>query len=224
MVACGTDRAPCQQFVVRPFRYCGLTAARMLGRFRLAKPGAKRGRLMTADDREPIDLVDSLTAGRISRRDFVRRGLLLGISVPTITALLASCGGDDDDDDAEGTAEGTGTAEATGGETTGTTAAPSGTTGAPAAGGTVRIAQQKPAATLDPIAMQDLGAYGLIAQSFEFLATLGENGAIAPGLATEWSSNEDGTVWTFNLQPGVKWHDGTDFTSADVAATLDRLA
>jgi peptide/nickel transport system substrate-binding protein len=176
---------------------------------------------MTARDQEPIDLVDALNAGRISRRDFMRKGLLLGLSVPTLSAVLAACGDDDDDD-----AETTGGGEATGGgETTGTTAAPSGTTAAPSGGGgTIRVATQRPAATLDPIAMQDLGAYGVIAQCFEFLCTLGDEGEIAPGLAESWEPNEDGSVWTFNLRQGVKWHDGTDFTSADVAATLDRLA
>ncbi len=39
---------------------------------------------MTAPDQEPIDLVDALNTGRISRRDFVRRGVLLGLSVPTL--------------------------------------------------------------------------------------------------------------------------------------------
>ena len=38
------------------------------------------------------------------------------------------------------------------------------------------------------------------------------------------SPNADGSVWTFNLRQGVKWHDGTPFTSADVVATMDRLA
>ena len=45
-----------------------------------------------------------------------------------------------------------------------------------------------------------------------------------PGLAESWEPNEDGSVWTFQLRQGVTWQDGTDFTSADVAATLDRLA
>nr|MBA3606297.1 ABC transporter substrate-binding protein [Acidimicrobiia bacterium] len=52
---------------------------------------------------------------------------------------------------------------------------------------------------------------------------LGDDGKIAPGLAESWEPNEDGSVWTFQLREGVKWHDGTDFTSADVAATMDRL-
>jgi peptide/nickel transport system substrate-binding protein len=71
--------------------------------------------------------------------------------------------------------------------------------------------------------MQDLGAYGLVAQCFEFLCTLGDNGEIAPGLAESWEPNEDGTVWTFKLRQGVKWQGGGDFTSKDVAATMDRL-
>ncbi len=59
---------------------------------------------------------------------------------------------------------------------------------------------------VDPVAMQDLGGYGITAQSFEFLCTLDTNGRdIAPGLATEWSPNADGTVWTFKLRQGVKW-------------------
>ena len=84
------------------------------------------------------------------------------------------------------------------------------------------MAAQKPV-SVDPVAMQDLGGYGMVAQVFEFLATLGENGEIAPGLAESWEPNEDGSVWTFKLRQGVKWQDGTDFTSDDVAATMDRL-
>ena len=86
---------------------------------------------------------------------------------------------------------------------------------------------QKPAGPLDPINMQDLGTYGVVAQCFEFLTTLGDSEmspGIGPGLAESWEPNEDGSVWTFNLRQGVTWHDGTDFTSADVAATMDRLA
>src|SRR5262249_34680291 len=78
---------------------------------------------------------------------------------------------------------------------------------------------------LDPVAMQDLGSYGIIAQCFEFLCTLGDGGDIAPGLAESWEPNADGSVWTFKLRQGVTWQaDGSAFTSADGARTLDRLA
>ena len=179
---------------------------------------------MAAPGNEPIDLVDALNSGRISRRDFVRRGALLGLSIPTIAAVLAACG--DDDDDAEtGEATGdTGGATATADTGADTATADTGTATAPAGTGSIRIATQKPAGPLDPIGMQDLGSYGIVAQCFEFLCALGEDGDIGPGLAESWEPNADGTVWTFNLRQGVKWQDGTDFTSADVAATFDRLS
>jgi peptide/nickel transport system substrate-binding protein len=43
--------------------------------------------------------------------------------------------------------------------------------------------------------------------------------AVGPGLAESWESNEDGTVWTFNLRSGVTFHDGSAFDANDVVAT-----
>lgn len=37
-----------------------------------------------------------------------------------------------------------------------------------------------------------------------------------PLLATRWSVSPDGLRYTFQLRQGVKWHDGKDFTAADV--------
>lgn len=44
---------------------------------------------------------------------------------------------------------------------------------------------------------------------------------VAPQLATEWSANEDSTVWTFKLREGVVWHDGEPFTADDVKFTFE---
>ena len=44
-----------------------------------------------------------------------------------------------------------------------------------------------------------------------------------PLLATSWTVTPDGKTITFQLRPGVKWHDGEDFTSADVAWSLMEL-
>jgi peptide/nickel transport system substrate-binding protein len=46
---------------------------------------------------------------------------------------------------------------------------------------------------------------------------------IGPSLAKTWDVSPDGTVWTFRLQAGVRFHDGTPFTSADVKATYDHF-
>lgn len=48
------------------------------------------------------------------------------------------------------------------------------------------------------------------------------DGKLEPVLAAEWSSNEDGTVWTFKLRRGVKFHDGTELTSAAVKFSVER--
>ena len=46
---------------------------------------------------------------------------------------------------------------------------------------------------------------------------------IAPELADSWSWSDDKKTLTFKLHPGVKWHDGKPFTSADVKCTIDLL-
>lgn len=45
--------------------------------------------------------------------------------------------------------------------------------------------------------------------------------ALEPQLATSWSSNDDFTVWTFNLREGVLWHDGEPLTADDVVFSLE---
>jgi peptide/nickel transport system substrate-binding protein len=47
--------------------------------------------------------------------------------------------------------------------------------------------------------------------------------SIVPDLATDWSWSEDGTELSFKLRHGVKWHDGRQFSAADVKCTFDLL-
>jgi len=44
-----------------------------------------------------------------------------------------------------------------------------------------------------------------------------------PQLATSWSVSPDGLQYSFKLRPDVKWHDGQDFTSTDVAFSIEFL-
>lgn len=42
-------------------------------------------------------------------------------------------------------------------------------------------------------------------------------------MAKSWDVSADGLRYTFNLRPGVKWHDGKPFTSADVAFSISTI-
>ncbi|THF62119.1 ABC transporter substrate-binding protein [Pseudothauera rhizosphaerae] len=44
-----------------------------------------------------------------------------------------------------------------------------------------------------------------------------------PALATRWDVSPDGLTVSFDLRKGVKWHDGKDFTAADVEFTLKEV-
>ena len=44
-----------------------------------------------------------------------------------------------------------------------------------------------------------------------------------PDLADSWTISSDGKTYTFKLHPGVKWHDGIAFTSADVKFTFESV-
>jgi len=43
------------------------------------------------------DLIDAYASNRINRRDFVRRGTILGLSAPFIGGIVAACSSDDDE-------------------------------------------------------------------------------------------------------------------------------
>ncbi|NEN07282.1 ABC transporter substrate-binding protein [Diaminobutyricibacter tongyongensis] len=49
-----------------------------------------------------------------------------------------------------------------------------------------------------------------------------ESGILAPRLAESWTVSKDNTVYTFKLRPGVKFHDGTPFTSEAVKVSFAR--
>jgi peptide/nickel transport system substrate-binding protein len=50
-----------------------------------------------------------------------------------------------------------------------------------------------------------------------------EDLTMEPSLATEWTTSDDNLTWTFTLRDGVKFHDGSDFDSADVVYSYNRI-
>ena len=158
-----------------------------------------------------LDAIEAYMEGRLTRRDFVRRATVLGLSASTLATLLAACGGGGNEGGGGG---GENQAETGVGGATGTTAVKQ--------GGTLRIASIAPANPLDPVAMIDLASYAIVAQSYEFLAYSGSNLKLTPGLAESWQPNGDGSRWTFKIRQGVKWQDGSPLTTADIIASFER--
>ncbi len=64
----------------------------------------------------------------------------------------------------------------------------------------------------------------MLSQTGEYLALSDPDLHLRPLLAESWQPNRDGSIWTFKIRRGVKFHDGRTLTSADVVATIDRLA
>ena len=176
-----------------------------------------------------LDAVEAFAAGRLSRREFIQRATILGLSGGAIGMVIAACSGTTASPGvsaAAASAAGSAAAPSAAASAGGSAAASAGASAAGKQGGSIRVAAQRPSGPLDPIGMQDLGSYGVTAASFEFLCTADPSGSlvnIVPGLATKWTPDATGKVWTFDLRQGVKWQDGTDFTSADVVATMERL-
>jgi peptide/nickel transport system substrate-binding protein len=149
--------------------------------------GLRRGR-------GPIQehVIDEFVAGRLSRRDFLRRGTMLGMSMSVVGGIVAACG------------------------SSGPSSSSSGPSATGKAGATIRAGILVPAAAINPITIADQGGLELIGNVGEFLVFTDQQLHYHPWLATSWSSNADASIWTFKIRQGVKFNDGTPMTVDDV--------
>ncbi|RNC99122.1 ABC transporter substrate-binding protein [Lysinibacillus halotolerans] len=77
--------------------------------------------------------------------------------------------------------------------------------------------------SLDPAIVTDSESFKVTENIFETLLNFGEQDTtVQPGLAKEWEVSEDGLTYTFHLQEGVKFHDGTDFNAEAVVKNVER--
>jgi len=99
----------------------------------------------------------------------------------------------------------------------------SGSSGSSKQAGTLTIGTGTDADTLDPAAQTTTIVGGMVNMTVEPLVQLNQQGKVAPDLATSWSMSSDGTSYTFNLRPNVKFSDGEPLNAAAVKKSLDRL-
>jgi peptide/nickel transport system substrate-binding protein len=137
-------------------------------------------------------VIDEFVAGRLSRRDFIRRGSAMGLSMGLIGGILAACG-------------------SSGTSSSGSSSAPAGQ-----AGGTIKAGFLTPVGAINPITINDQGGLELLGNIAEFLTFVDNQGVYHPWLATSWKANSDASVWTFKIRQGVKFSDGTPMTVDDV--------
>ena len=93
----------------------------------------------------------------------------------------------------------------------------------PKYGGTLTISQNSDLAQMDPIRAHswvDATTTQLVVQS---LVEPDKNFKMVPCLAESWDISDDGLVYTFHLRKGVKFHNGREFTAADVKWNFDRM-
>jgi peptide/nickel transport system substrate-binding protein len=150
-------------------------------------------------------LIDTYSAGRINRREFVRRGTVMGMSLSTLGFLASACGSGEK-----------------GGGTTTTTESQQAAKVKP--GGTVKAGVVTPSGAIDPVTVADEGGLAVLGQAGEYLVWSDAKLNAQPRLAESWTPNEDASVWTFKIRQGVKFHDGAPMTAEDVAATINRLS
>lgn len=87
----------------------------------------------------------------------------------------------------------------------------------------ITIGMQLEPPNLDPTA----GAAAAIdevvyANVFEGLTRFASDGSVVPALAKSWEISDDGLTYTFKMQSGVSFHDGSTFNAEDVKFSLDR--
>ncbi|MBW7915505.1 MAG: hypothetical protein H3C53_02290 [Trueperaceae bacterium] len=92
-----------------------------------------------------------------------------------------------------------------------------------AAQSTVTIAVPEGPPGFDPQNNNRAVASGIYINLFDYLIFKDATGAFQPALATAWEP-VGGSAWRVQLREGVKWHDGTPFTAADVEFTFERVA
>jgi peptide/nickel transport system substrate-binding protein len=189
---------------------------------------------MIADPRF-LALLEEARSGSLSRRDVIRRGLALGLSIPLISALLAACGTDEDDSPAapaaptatEAPADEEEDEEEEEEEEEEPTPEPEEDDEEPEAGEGRRGGKLIVAAIGEPQTLDEhQTTAGITAEigycMYETLFAYDHEYQPSPMLAESYTVSDDGLNHTFKLRQGVMFHNGKEMTSEDVVANMVR--
>src|SRR6059036_1370261 len=95
----------------------------------------------------------------------------------------------------------------------------------PRRGGVLLAAIAADAPSLDPHQEQTFATMQLVAPLYSTLIQIDPYSypKIIGDAATEWKIAPDGLTYTFKIRPGIRFHDGSPLTAADVKATYDKI-
>jgi peptide/nickel transport system substrate-binding protein len=160
----------------------------------VSKRNDRLSRLRAGQSEVANHVIDEFAAGRLSRRELLRRGALVGISAPVLGGVLAACGS--------------------------SSPSSSSSTSAPAStGATINVGIVTPAGAINPLTVADQGGLDMLGQTGEYLTFSDQTLTLQPQLATKWTSNSTADVWTFTIRQGVKFSNGHPLTADDVVYT-----
>jgi peptide/nickel transport system substrate-binding protein len=89
-------------------------------------------------------------------------------------------------------------------------------------GGQLRYAYVSGPGTLDPYVSSSAVELEVIHHLYDSLITVGENYETRPMIASSYTITDEAKTFTFKIRKGVKFHDGSVLTSADVLASFER--
>jgi peptide/nickel transport system substrate-binding protein len=147
------------------------------------------------------DLVQGVCSGRLTRRQFLQRAAVLGLSVSAAGSLLAACGG------------------GSGGGTASTSASPQ-------ALGTLTARSTLEVGTLDPANWSSpVDVYTLDALSEGLVSYKPGTWEVVNTLAESFEPSADGLSYKFTLKQGIPFHrDYGEVTAEDVKFSFERIA
>src|SRR5262245_20511931 len=95
----------------------------------------------------------------------------------------------------------------------------------PRRGGVLLAAIAADAPSLDPHQEQTFATIELVAPCYSTLLQIDpyDYPRVIGDAATDWKIAPDGLTYTFKLRPGIRFHDGSTLTSADVKATYEKI-
>lgn len=96
-------------------------------------------------------------------------------------------------------------------------------TAQPVRGGILVAAIDSDPGGLNPAITTSGGTHTASELMYNGLVELGPNLEPIPELAERWDVEQDGALYRFHLRPGVTWHDGKPFSSADVKFSFDEV-